>query len=107
MGNTGIGKPTMKRTSIFQTSSTLGPWTLRSLQTSGTRHYNLLPAAYCLLALLAILSPARAQTQVDITYNKDTGGGGTLVTETFLGAFCRVPLALETVRTNIAGAFYI
>ena len=61
----------------------------------------------CLLPLLTLTTPTRAQTIVDITYNKDTGGAGTLVTETFFGAFCRVTLPLSSVQGGGLGTTYI
>jgi hypothetical protein len=91
----------MKRINLFPNSLPQGPTNVSRCPS------RLLPITCSLFALLTFLSPAQAQTSVDITYNKDTGGGGTIVTETFLGAFCRVPLALETVRTGVAGAFFI
>jgi hypothetical protein len=54
-------------------------------------------------AVLLLSGTARAQTQADITYNKDVGGIGTLVTESFFGAACRIPLSLSFFQDTLIG----
>lgn len=98
----------MKRTTLFPDSHSLYRRRYSRCPISDTYpRASLWRVTYCILALLTLLVPARAQTQINVTYNKDTGGGGTIVTETFLGASCRVQLLLPTVQTGVAGAFFI